>query len=75
MPDRPHGNIQTPTEMMATAQERVLNSRIYSKTADGGLVVTDIVNQLAQDLATIPQKEGNTHRFKSFGPDIFGGCF
>ena len=56
MPDKPHGNIQKPIEMVATAQERRMNSRIYSKTADGGLVVSAIVEQLAEELAEIPQK-------------------
>lgn len=56
MPDRPHRDIQTPSEMLATAKEQRLNNRIYSKTADSGLVVSAIVSQLAEDLTAIPQK-------------------
>lgn len=33
-----------------------MNSRIYSKTADGGAVVSAIVEQLAEELVNIPQK-------------------
>ncbi len=56
MPNKPKNTIQTPTEMLATAQERRLNSRIYNRTADNGEVVSAIVQQLAEDLVDIPQK-------------------
>ncbi len=56
MSNIPKDEIQTPSEMLATAKERSLNSRIYNKTADHGAVVSAIVNQLAEDLSDIPQK-------------------
>lgn len=56
MSDKPHGNIQTPSEMLATAQERRMNSKIYSKTSDDGLVVQSIVEQLAIELVAVPKK-------------------
>lgn len=56
MSDKPHNNVQQPSQMLATAQERRLNSRIYNKTADGGSVVSAIVEQLAEELVEIPQK-------------------
>lgn len=56
MSDRPDGFIQKPSEMIETARERYMNSHIYSRTADGSLVVEAIVSQLAADLAEIPQK-------------------
>lgn len=67
MPDRPHGNIQTPTEMLTTAKEQRLNNRIYSKTADSGLIVQAIVSELAQELANLPQKADlkNTEQIKT----------
>ena len=56
MPYEPKNTIQSPSEMLATAQERRLNSRIYNRTADNGEVVSAIVEQLAEDLVDIPQK-------------------
>lgn len=56
MSDRPHGNIQKPSEMLATAQEQRLNNRIYSKTADSGMVVAAITAELAAELANLPIK-------------------
>lgn len=56
MSDKPHNNIQHPSQMLATAKERSMNSRIYSKTADSGMVVSSIVEQLAEELTKIPQK-------------------
>ena len=66
MSDKPHNNIQHPSQMLATAQERRLNSRIYAKTADSGAVVAAIVEQLAEDLVEIPQKANlrNTEQIK-----------
>lgn len=42
--------------MLTTARERRVNSKIYSKTADDGLVVQNIVSQLAAELVDIPKK-------------------
>ena len=66
MSDKPHSNVQQPIQMLATAQERRLNSKIYNRTADGGIVVAEIVQQLAEDLAEIPQKADlkNTEQIK-----------
>lgn len=66
MSDKPHNNIQQPSQMLATAQERRLNSKIYNKTADGGSVVSAIVEQLAEELTEIPQKADlrNTEQIK-----------
>lgn len=66
MPDKPMGNVQNPSQMLATAQERRMNSRIYNRTADGGTVVEAIVGQLAEELAEIPQKADlrNTEQIK-----------
>lgn len=54
--DRPHGNIQSPSEMLATANERRMNSKIYNRTSENGEVVNAIVSQLAADLAEMPKK-------------------
>lgn len=56
MPDKPHKNIQTPGEMLTSAKEQRMNNRIYSRTSDGSEVVSAVVNQLAAELATLPQK-------------------
>ena len=66
MPYEPKNTIQSPSEMLATAQERRLNSRIYNRTADNGEVVSAIVEQLAEDLVDIPQKADlrNTEQIK-----------
>lgn len=66
MPDKPMGNVQQPIQMLATAQERRLNSKIYNRTADGGTVVEAIVEQLAKELVEIPQKADlkNTEQIK-----------
>ncbi len=39
MSNIPKDEIQTPSEMLANAKERSLNSRIYNKTADHGAIV------------------------------------
>lgn len=66
MSDKPHNNVQQPIQMLATAQERRLNSKIYNRTADGGTVVEAIVEQLAKELVEIPQKADlkNTEQIK-----------
>lgn len=66
MSDKPHSNVQQPIQMLATAQERRLNSKIYNRTADGGTVVEAIVEQLAKELVEIPQKADlkNTEQIK-----------
>lgn len=56
MSDKPHNDIQQPSQMLETAQERRLNSKIYNRTSDGEMIVSSIVRQLAEDLAVIPEK-------------------
>lgn len=66
MSDKPHNDIQQPSQMLAIAQERRINSKIYNRTADGGSVVSAIVEQLAEELVEIPQKADlrNTEQIK-----------
>lgn len=56
MSDKPHKDVQSPSEMLEAAKERRLNNRIYSKTSDSGLVVQSIVDDLACRIATMPEK-------------------
>lgn len=53
MSGRPKNEIMSPDEMRLTETRR---GRLYSQTADHGLVVSEIVSNLAAELAEMPQK-------------------
>ena len=53
MSGRPKNEIMSPDEMRLTETRR---GRLYSQTADHGLVVAEIVSNLAEELAKKPQK-------------------
>ena len=53
MSGKPKNEIMTPDEMRI-AESRA--GRLYSQTSDHGMVVTAIVNNLAAELANMPQK-------------------
>lgn len=56
MSGKPKNEIMSPAQMMEMQQERRMNSKIYSRMADDGIVVHDIVAQLAEDLMNVPEK-------------------
>ena len=53
MSGKPNNEIMTPDEMQL-AESR--DGRLYSQTADHGMVVSAIVSSLANELANLPQK-------------------
>ena len=53
MSGRPKNEIMSPDEMRVTETRR---GRLYSQTADHGMVVSAIVSNLAAELAEMPQK-------------------
>ena len=53
MSGRPKDNIMTPAEMQEVHSR---SGRLYSRTADGGEVVSTLIGQLADELANMPKK-------------------
>ena len=53
MSGKPKNEIMTPEEMQMTESRA---GRLYSQTADHGMVVSAIVSNLANELANLPQK-------------------
>lgn len=53
MSGRPKNQIMSPDEMRVIETRR---GRLYSQTSDHGLVVSDIIAHLAEELAEMPQK-------------------
>lgn len=56
MSGKPKNELMTPAQMLEMAKERRMNSKIYSRVADDGTVVHDIVAQLAEELSDIPPR-------------------
>ena len=54
--NKPKDNIETPSQMLVEARERRLDNRMYNRSADSGVVVSAIVEELATELANVPQK-------------------